>query len=247
MKFKFFVFLYFLLIFSAEIFPQQIFKNSIRDYQISLLKNEKEQFVLDVSLRTKTLLHKIFPAIKLYFYNLDANPEDEMIVVGGSIVSGDTLNTLYVYTFEDKFKFCDSIQLGKYLPEFYQFDFEGNYFIKVYDMEIEKIFPSSRPELPFSFYYLNDCMLEFDNEYSFEEYEAEINFLVDEIYEQKRNFDCNDVGAKQDFQRLLACLYFDLFNSGKAFDFDNFLLKNYPCEDREEFQKKLNSILELSE
>lgn len=244
MKSKSIFFIFIFSFFYGNNFSQPIFKNSIKDYQITLTKDEKNQFHLNVNLHKKLLLQKNFPVVKLYFYNLDSNPEDEMIVVGTTVLNGDSLNTLYVYTFEDKFKFCDSIELGKYLPEFYQFDFEGNYFIKVYDTEVEKRFPSTRTELPFSFYYLNECLLEFDNQYSFEEFEAEINYLVDEIYDLKKYFKCEDEETKKDFQRLLACLYFDLFNSGKAFDFENFLLKNYPCDDREEFLKKIYSVFE---
>jgi len=244
MKFSLLIYLIMLSGFINQISPQQIFKNSIKKYQITLSKNEKSYFDLVVSLQNKPLLKKTYPLIKLYFYNLDSQPEDEMIVVAGSLYNQDTVNTLFVYTFEDKFRFCDSIYLGNLLPEFYQFDFEGNYFIKIYDPEIEKAFPSTRPELPFNFYYLKDCILEFDNEYSFEEFEAEINYLVEEIYNLKKDMDCTDIEAKNDFQRLLACLYVDLFNSGKSFDFENFVYKNYPCDDRETFLKKINSMFE---
>lgn len=234
-----------LLIFiSGQIFAQEIFNNSIKNFKIVLTKSGDNQFLLQISKQKKIILKKYFPLIKLYFYNLDNQPEDEMILVAGQIKDKDTLNTLYVYSFEKDFRLCDSIYLDKYYPEFYQFDLDANYFIKIYDYEIEKAFPSSRNELPFSFYFLNDCLLEYDNENSFEEFEAEIDYLVDEIYKLKNNFNCEEKNNRQNLQRLLACLYTNINNAGMAFDFDNFLNKNYPCNDREEFLKKLKSLYE---
>lgn len=244
MKCKITFSIFLLLIFFGSIYSQEIFKNSIKDFQISLTKKDKDAFNLQVSQKKKVLLNKTYPLVKLYFYNLDDNPEDEMIVLIGRISELDTLHTLYIYTFEKNFRLCDSIYLDKYLPEFYQFDFESNYFIKVYDFEVEKLFPSSRPDLPFSFYYLKKCSLELDNENSFEEYEAEINYLVDEIYEMKRRANCNDERYKRDIQRLLGCLYINLINSSKVFDFENFVHKNYPCDDKEELMKKLVSLIQ---
>ncbi|MCX8057429.1 MAG: hypothetical protein N3F03_07475 [Ignavibacteria bacterium] len=244
MKLKNFFTLVFLFSLIVTSHAQEIFKNSIKDYQITLSKKSTNQFNLVVTQKKKILLNKTFPTIKLYFYNLDSNPEDEMIIVTGKINADDTLNTLYVYTFERNFKLCDSIYLDKYLPEFYQFDFEGNYFVKVYDFELEKVFPSERNELPFSFYYLKDCSLVLDNEFSFEEYEAEINYLVDEIYELKRIANCEEEKNKKDLQRLFGALYINLINSSKAFDFENFVNKNYPCNDKDELMKKLKSLIE---
>ncbi|MGB9664943.1 MAG: hypothetical protein ACPL25_08505 [Ignavibacteria bacterium] len=241
MKLKFFLILIFLF---GQTFAQEIFKNSIKNFNISLTKSGESKFILQVSKQKKIIYKKSFPFIKLYFYNLDTQPEDEMIVVSGQIKEKDTLNTLYVYSFEKDFRLCDSIYLDKYYPEFYQFDLDANYFIKIYDHEIEKAFPSSRDELPFSFYYLNDCLLEYDNENSFEEFEAEIDYLVDEIYNLKSNLNCEEKTTKQDLQRLLACLYTNINNAGMAFDFENFLNKNYPCNDREEFLKRLKSLYE---
>lgn len=242
MKFKFFIIL--LLFLFGQIFAQEIFKNSIKNFNISLTKSGENKFLLQVSKQKKIIFKKTFQLIKLYFYNLDNQPEDEMIVLSSQIKEKDTLNTLYVYSFEKNFRLCDSIYLDRYYPEFYQFDMDANYFIKIYDYEIEKAFPSSREELPFSFYYLNECLLEYDNENSFEEFEAEIDYLVDEIYNLKNNFNCEETFKKQDLQRLLACLYTNLNNAGMAFDFENFLEKNYPCNDREEFLKKLKSLYE---
>lgn len=244
MKLKFIFCPLLLIILINHLYPQQVFKYSIKNYQITLAKNVESKFVLEVKQKNKLLLKKISSVLRLYFYNLDSQPEDEMILVLGLIKGNDTLNTLYVYTFEDKFKFCDSIYLDKYLPEFYQFDFDENFFIKVYDFEIEKLFPSSRKELPFTFFYLNNCLLEFDNIASFEEYETEINYLVDEIYDIKRNLNCENEKLKNDYQRLLACLYLNLINSSKSFDFENFVKKNYLCDDREMFLKKINSLFE---
>lgn len=242
MKLKFILCLFLLINFVNHLHSQHIFKYSIKNYQITLTKDVDNKFLLEVKQKNKLLLKKISPILRLYFYNLDSQPEDEMILLSALIKGNDTLNTLYVYTFEEKFKFCDSIYLDKYLPEFYQFDFDENFFIKVYDFEIEKLFPSTRKELPFTFFYLNNCLLEFDNTASFEEYEAEINYLVDEIYDLKRNLNCENEKIKNDYQRLLACLYINLINSSKTFDFENFVNKNYPCDDKELFLKKINSL-----
>jgi hypothetical protein len=244
MKYKFLIAFILSFIISGQIVAQEIFRNSIKNFNISLTKTEANQFLLQISKQKKTIFKKSFPLIKLYFYNLDDHPEDEMIVVSSQVNGNDTLNTLYVYTFEKDFRLCDSIYLDRYYPEFYQFDLDANYFIKVYDYEIEKAFPSTRNDLPFSFYYLNNCLLEYDNENSFEEFEAEINYLVDEIYNLKSELDCFDENQKKDLQRLLACLYTNINNAGMAFDFENFLNKNYLCNDREEFLKKLKSLYE---
>lgn len=242
MKNKFLIGFAVFLALLAQSFSQEIFKNSIKDYKISLSKNAKNEFVLNVVHKNKSLLKKSYPIVKLYFYNLDSHPEDEMIIVTGRVENQDTINTLYVYTFEKSFKFCDSIYLGKYLPEFYQFDFESNYFIKIYDYTIQEQFPSQRLDLPFAFYYLEKCALKFDNEFSFEEYEAEINYLIDEISELKKEQNCNNESWKKDFQRLLACLYVNILNASKAFDFSNFIVKNYPCDDLLIFISKLENI-----
>lgn len=244
MKFKLFITLFISFFISGQIFAQEIFKNSIKNFDISLTKTEENKFLLQISKQKKNLYKKTFPLIKLYFYNIDNHPEDEMIVVASHIKNNDTLNIMYIFTFEKDFRLCDSIYLDKYYPEFYQFDFDANYFIKVYDYEIEKTFPSTRTDLPFSFYYLNNCLLEYDNEYSFEEFEAEINYLVDEIYNLRKVIDCQDENHKKDLQRLLACLYTSITNAGMAFDFENFLNKNYICPDKEEFLNKLKSLYE---
>lgn len=244
MKFKLFITLFISFFISGQIFAQEIFKNSIKNFDISLTKTEENKFLLQISKQKKNLYKKTFPLIKLYFYNIDNHPEDEMIVVASHIKNNDTLNIMYIFTFEKDFRLCDSIYLDKYYPEFYQFDFDANYFIKVYDYEIEKTFPSTRTDLPFSFYYLNNCLLEYDNEYSFEEFEAEINYLVDEIYNLRKVIDCQDENHKKDLQRLLACLYTSITNAGMAFDFENFLNKNYICTDKEEFLNKLKSLYE---
>lgn len=242
MKLKTFIAL--LIFISGQIFAQEIFKNSIKNFNITLTKSGENQFLLQISKQKKIILKKYFPLIKLYFYNLDNQPEDEMIVVASKIKDKDTLNTLYVYSFEKDFRLCDSIYLDRYYPEFYQFDLDANYFIKIYDYEIEKTFPSSRNELPFSFYFLNDCLLEYDNENSFEEFEAEIDYLVDEIYKLKNKIKCEEKIDLQDLHRLLACLYTNINNAGMVFDFENFLNKNYPCNDKEEFLNKLKSLYE---
>lgn len=244
MKFKLFITLFISFFISGQIFAQEIFKNSIKNFDISLTKTEENKFLLQISKQKKNLYKKTFPLIKLYFYNIDNHPEDEMIVVASQIKNNDTLNIMYIFTFEKDFRLCDSIYLDKYYPEFYQFDLDANYFIKVYDYEIEKTFPSTRTDLPFSFYYLNNCLLEYDNEYSFEEFEAEINYLVDEIYNLRKVIDCQDENHKKDLQRLLACLYTSITNAGMAFDFENFLNKNYICPDKEEFLNKLKSLYE---
>lgn len=244
MKFKLFITLFISFFISGQIFAQEIFKNSIKNFDISLTKTEENKFLLQISKQNKNIYKKTFPLIKLYFYNIDNHPEDEMIVVASQIKNNDTLNIMYIFTFEKDFRLCDSIYLDKYYPEFYQFDFDANYFIKVYDYEIEKTFPSTRTDLPFSFYYLNNCLLEYDNEYSFEEFEAEINYLVDEIYNLRKVIDCQDENHKKDLQRLLACLYTSITNAGMAFDFENFLNKNYICPDKEEFLNKLKSLYE---
>lgn len=244
MKLKISFLILLLFFFSDQIYAQEIFRNSIKNYNISLTRTGESQYLLQITKQKKTVFKKNFPFIKLYFYNLDTYPEDEMIIVTGHIRDNDTLNTLYVYTFEKEFRFCDSIYLDRYYPEFYQFDMDANYFIKIYDHEIERAFPSTRNDLPFSFYYLNNCLLEFDNENSFEEYEAEINYLVDEIYNLKKNTICEIEEQKRNLQRLLACLYTNIINAGMAFDFDNFLKNNYICSDKEEFLKKLKSLYE---
>ncbi len=244
MKLKFFILFLFAFISFEQNFAQEIFRNSIKNFNISLKKTTENQFLLQISKQKKTIFKKTFPLIKLYFYNLDNHPEDEMIIVSGQIKGKDTLNTMYVYTFEKDFRLCDSIYLDKYYPEFYRFDMDANYFIKIYDYEIEKTFPSSRNDLPFSFYYLNNCLFEYDNENSFEEFEAEINYLVDEIYNLKMVLDCENENQKKDLQRLLACLYTNITNAGMAFDFENFLHKHYTCQDKNEFFNKLKSLYE---
>lgn len=244
MKPKFFLSLIIFISLLNYSYSQEIFRNSVKDYQITLTKTKSNEFNLVVSQKKNILLNKNFPIIKLYFYNLDENPEDEMIVVTGKAVGDDTINTLHIYTFEKKFKFCDSIYLDKYLPEFYQFEFDGNFFIKVYDYEIEKLFPSERNDLPFAFYYLNNCSLVSDNENSFEEFEAEINYLVDEIYDMKKKLSCYNEKDVKNIQRLFGCLFINLINSGKAFDFENFVNKNYPCLDKDQLLKKIKSLVE---
>ncbi len=221
---------------------QEIFKNYIKNHQIILSKNNLAQFVLTVTKQKKIILEKTFPIVKLHFYNLDSNSEDEMILIRGEEINKDTLYTLYVYTFEKNFKLCDSIYLDKYLPEFYQFDLESNYFIKVYDFGIEKIFPSNRVELPFTFFYIDDCKFELDNEFSFEEYEAEINYLVDEISELKNKSDCSDWNQINEIKRLIACLYVNIQNAAMGFDIKNFIEKNYPCRDKSEFINRLEKL-----
>lgn len=236
----------FLLIFFfiGQVNAQEIFKNSIKDFTISLKKTADGQFSLNVTKQKKVIFKKSYPILKLYFYNLDTEPEDEMIVVSGQVNNQDTLNMMYVFTFVKNFQLCDSIYLDKYYPEFYKFDFDKNYFIKVYDYEIEKAFPASRNELPFSFYYLNNCLLEYDNENSFEEFEAEINYLVDQIARIKNYFNCDNISLKNDLLRLLACLYTTINNAGMSFDFENYIKKNYPCHDETEFLNKLKSLYE---
>lgn len=53
--------------FINQISPQQIFKNSIKKYQITLFKNEKSYFDLVVSLQNKQLLKKNLSSNKTIF------------------------------------------------------------------------------------------------------------------------------------------------------------------------------------
>lgn len=242
MKFKLIAALIFLFIIPVENFTQEVFKYTINKYNISLFKDKNEQFILRVKQKNKTIYQKTSQLIRINFYNLDDDPEDEMIMVESRAQDKDTLNSLYIFTFQPQFSLCDSLFLEKHFPEFYQFDFEGHYYIKIYDYEVDKYFPSRRTELPFSFYYLKDCLLEYDNLNSFEEFESEINYLVDEIQDLRRSLDCMNQVSKNDIQRLLVCLYLNIKNADMTFDFENFLRRNYPCDDLEDFLSKIKTL-----
>ncbi|GEM_PF-1493903 len=235
---------YILIFFSINLLGQEIFKDKIYGYSISLSKTKSEKFNLVVSKNDRKLLNLTFPVIQLYLYNLDSDENDELILVKRYLENADTLNTLLIYKFFPSFRFCDSIQLGKYFPEFIKFDFEKPYLLKVYHFEIEEYFKSTLPDLPFAFYTLANCELKIENEESFEAYEAEIYYLIDQIYQLKKNLSCDDENKKADLQRLLACIYVNLLNSEIAIRFNDILKENYNCPDAIEFYSKLKEIYE---
>ncbi len=242
MKSKLIATLIILFFIAGESFSQEIFKHTINKYNISFSKNKDQQFILSIKQKNKIIYQKSSKLLRINFYNIDDDPEDEMMMVESRVQNTDTLNSLHIFTFQPQFALCDSLFIEKYFPEFYQFDFEGHYYIKIYDYEVKKYFPSRRTELPFSFYYLNDCLLEYDNFNSFEEFESEINYLIDEIKDLRRSFDCTNQDDKNDMQRLFVCLYLNIKNADMTFDFENFLRKNYPCDDREEFLIKIKTL-----
>lgn len=242
MKSKLIAVLIILILIAGESFSQEIFKHTINEYNILFSKNKYQQFVLSIKQKNKIIYQKSSKLLRINFYNLDEDPEDEMILIESRVENLDTLNSLYIFTFQPQFALCDSIFLEKYFPEFYQFDFDGHYFIKIYDYEVEKYFPSRRTELPFSFYYLKDCLLEYDNLNSFEEFESEINYLIDEIKDLRRSLDCTNQDDRNDIQRLFVCLYLCIKNADITFEFESFFRKNYPCDDLENLLNKIKTL-----
>lgn len=219
-------------------------EDTVSNYIIKIANDKNERLFLVQDLKGKKIYSKQFINPATYFYDLDGDDFDEAVIVD-SIPDLASFNySLYVYSFEPKFELCDSLSIGRSLPEFYDFDSDVGYFIKVYDNRFENIFGSSLKILPIQFYNLIDKTLLLDNDFSYEEYESELDNLLNLLDEAKRGFDCNNLEAKKDIQKIIAVIYADLMYMNSQLSMDNFVKQNYLCSDVASFLQVLKQFFE---
>lgn len=247
MNFRFFLINIFFI--ASLLNSQVIYRDTINQYAIKLSRSGNV-YNLSIYSKNKTIFQKTYSYPKLFFYNLDDNEFDELILLDRRVLLNnqtnnlDTLNKLYVFTFWPKFEFCDSLELGRYYPEFIQYDPEKNFFVKIYDSRIEQEFPSKISDLPFIIYELQENILIPNNSDSMDDYEMEIEFLTDELKDLLRIFDCNDFEMRNDVQRLIATICCNAYYSGITGNFDDFVKTNYKCDDQLDFLTRLKKLIE---
>ncbi len=231
------------LLFSLSAYSR-IIEDTVANYIVKITSNKNGQQLQVSDLNGKKIHSKYFYKPLIYFYDLDGDRFDEAVVVD-SVPQFNNFNySIYVYSFTPKFEFCDSLETGKIFPEFYDFNSDLGYFIKVYDHRFENIFGSALKILPIQFYTLVDKTLLLDNDFSYEEYESELDNLLNLLDETKRGFDCNDLEAKKDIQKIIAVIYADLIYMNSHFSIENFVKQNYPCTDANEFFKVLKHLFQ---
>jgi len=231
------------LLINAPAYPSVI-EDTVSNHIIKILKDKKGNQFLVSDLRGKKIYSKYFSNPSIYFYDLDGDAADETVIVD-SIPNSTSFNySIYVYSFEPEFEFCDSMVIGRNLPEFYDFDSDLGYFIKIYDSRFENVFGSTLRILPIQFYTLVDKVLIPDNEFSFEEYESELDNLLILLDEVKRGFSCSDLEAKKDIQKIISVIYADLIYMDSKLSLENFIKQNYPCSDIESLLEILKQFFE---
>jgi len=218
------------------------FEDTVSNYIVKILNDKKGKQFLVQEFSGKKVYSKQFINPSVYFYDLDGDNFDESVIVD-SIPNLSSYNySLYVYSFAPKFEFCDSLNVGKSFPEFYDLNSDMGFFIKVYDNRFENIFGSSLKILPIQFYSLTDKTLLLDNEFCYEEYESELDNLLNLLNEAKRGFDCNDLESKKNIQKIIAVIYANLIYMDYHLAIENFVKQNYSCSDIDEFLEVLKEF-----
>lgn len=219
-------------------------QDTIQNFSVEIVIAKGNFTLIIKELKKGKIYQKKFFNPNLVFYDLDGDGIDEAVVIDSVESNERTSFSIYVYSFFPKFEFCDSINIGKYAPEFYDLNSEAGYFIKVYDDRFENMFGSTFPLLPILFYNLVDKTLMLDSEYSYEEYENEIDNLLNLLDDAKHGFDCNDFNARKDIQKIIGVIYADLIYMNRTFDLTKFVQQNYPCTDANELIEELRNILQ---
>jgi len=218
------------------------FEDTVSNYVIKIITDKKGKQFLVQELSGRKVYSKQFINPSVYFYDLDGDNFDEGVIVD-SIPNLSSYNySLYVYSFKPKFEFCDSLNIGINRPEFYDLNSDMGYFIKVYDNRFENIFSSSLKILPIQFYSLTDKTLLLDNEFCYEEYESELDNLLNLLDEAKRGFDCNDLESKKNIQKIIAVIYANLIYMDYHLAIENFVKQNYSCSDIDTFLEVLKEF-----
>lgn len=218
------------------------FEDTVSNYIVKILNDKKGKQFLVQEFSGKKVYSKHFFNPSVYFYDLDGDNFDESVIVD-SIPNLSSYNySLYVYSFAPKFEFCDSLNVGKNFPEFYDLNSDMGFFIKVYDNRFENIFGSPLKILPIQFYSLTDKTLLLDNEFCYEEYESELDNLLNLLDEAKRGFDCNSLESKKNIQKIIAVIYANLIYMDYHLAIDKFIKQNYSCSDMEAFLEVLKEF-----
>jgi hypothetical protein len=216
--------------------------DTVSNYVVKVLTDKKGKQIFVQNFSGKKVFSKQFFNPSIYYYDLDGDNFDEVIIVD-SIPNSSSFNySLYVYSFEPKFEFCDSLDIGKNQPEFYDLNSDLGYFIKVYDQRFENVFGSALKILPIQFYSLTAKTLLLDNEFSYEEYESELDNLLVLLDEIRRGFDCNNLESKKDIQKILAVIYANLIYMDSHIKIDKFVRQCYSCSDVETFLEVLKDF-----
>lgn len=112
MNFRFFLINIFFI--TSILNSQVIYRDTTNRYAIKLSKSD-DLYNLSVYSKNKMIFQKIYSYPKLFFYYLDDNEYDKLILLDRRVPLNnqtnklDTSNKLYVFTFEPKFEFCDSL------------------------------------------------------------------------------------------------------------------------------------------
>ncbi|MCX8009781.1 MAG: hypothetical protein N3A61_01385 [Ignavibacteria bacterium] len=217
----------------------------MNNYIISIKTINNSHFINITSLTGREIYSRNFSRPELYLIDLDEDSFEEAIIVDSTYVETRPNFTLFIYRFDPQFSFCDSLQLGQYELDIIKPDSASPFLIKTYDLKYDKIFGSSFPVLPLKFYYLLDTALVLDDEFSYDEYEAEVDRLFDLLSDMKRGLDCSETSSVNDIKKLVAVLYANIKTMNYRIDLSIFVKNNYPCDDIDELIKSINEIQKM--
>lgn len=217
-------------------------QDTINKYIINIKTIDHPHFFTVSSFAGKEIYSKNFSSPELYLIDLDEDSFEEAIIVDSTDIGAQPNFSLFVYRFDPQFSFCDSLQLGHYELEIIKPDSASPFLIKTFDLRYDKIFGSSFPVLPIKFYYLLDTELVLDDEFSYDEYEAEVDRLFSILSDMKRGLNCSDISLINDIKKLIAVLYANIKAMNYKIDLSIFVKNNYPCDDFEDLIESINEI-----
>ena len=234
--------LFFLLLFSIDLFAQQ---DTLGFDNFYLTFQNKELRVFDNN--NGIIYQKKFIHPSPYTSDLNDDNSDEYLVLDSTANNGMPWFTLYIYNTKDNFSYIDSIISGTTEPyettsgdlggtivvsgniDFEQFNKgNDNYFIPINCWRYENS----------SIFLVND---EVYNVYIYEN-ESIINYLDDYFNDNPKNCKSSD-----SLKAPIAAAYANYINAGEKSVASQFLKNYYLCKDLPEFRQKLNELIKGNE
>ena len=235
-------FLFFLFIFSFNIFAQQD-TISFDKFYILFQGNLLQAF----DNNNQIFYQKKFNNPEPYTADLNDDNNDEYLVLDSTLNNNISWYTLYLYNTKDNFSFIDSILSGSTEPVETTNGDLGGTIIVAGNPDFEKFNQNDENYfLPLNCWRYEDSSIFLVNDEVYNvfinENESIMNFIDDSLEGNSKN-----CGTSKSLIAPIAAVYVNYINAGEKSVASQFLKNYYLCEDLEQFKQKLNELIKRSE
>ncbi len=187
---------------------------------------------------------RVFSQPEYFYYDLDSDDADELIVIDKSARDSTIWYVVFVFELNEGFFLADSVTSGFAEPVIEFSEELNSLVITAGNPDFDALFPNSDEQISYPIQFWVYTGVEFLNvNTDIYNFFLEFNEVLEKMLEEREGFENPGCEFSQANKRLIAAIYINLRHAFEDTLAEQFLMKYYNCPDRAEFKKIIEQFL----